>query len=119
MNAKQIKARIGTLDDMGQRFVAAWKNAEKGGRDDETHVTFLSLDSFVSVMSPKRVELLRALRRVGPSSVRALAGQVGRDYKSVHSDVALLAGAGLIERGEDGKIRVPWDKVTAEMELAS
>ena len=115
--AKQIVARIGTLEDMGARFTKAWKDAERGGEALGERITFLSLESFVSVMSPKRLELLRDLRAHGASSIRAVSTRLGRDYKSVHTDVTLLADAGLIDRTTEGKVAVTWDKVRAEMEL--
>ena len=62
---------------------------------------------------------LRALRASGPSSIRALSTALARDYKSVHTDVVLLADAGLIKRNKDGSISAPWDKVQAELRLAS
>ena len=98
MTSKRITAHVGSMDE---------------------HITFVTLESLVSVMSPKRLELLRALRASGPSSIRALATLLERDYKSVHSDVTLLADAGLIRRGKDGAISAPWDKVQAELQLAS
>lgn len=119
MSRKQITAHVGTLDDMAKRFVVAWKDAERGGKRKGEHITFLTLESLVSVMSRKRLELLRALRASGPSSVRALATRLERDYKSVHTDVSLLADAGLIKRGADGLVSAPWDKVQAELELVS
>jgi predicted transcriptional regulator len=61
--------------------------------------------------------LLRALRGRGPSSIRALAQTLGRDYRGVHADVAALVDAGLIERDDSGAISVPWSRVTAEMAL--
>lgn len=119
MTRKRITAHVGTLDDMAKRFVVAWKDAGRGAEPMGEHVTFVTLESLVSVMSPKRLELLRALRANGPSSIRALATLLARDYKSVHTDVALLTNAGLIRRGKDGSISAPWDKVQAELELAS
>ena len=40
-----------------------------------------------------------------------------RDYKNVHTDVRQLADLGLIERQEDGRVRVPWRAVRAELRL--
>lgn len=118
MTSKPVTARVGTLDDMAKRFVVAWNDAERGAEPQGDHVTFVTLESLVSVMSPKRLELLRALRAMGPTSIRALASALARDYKSVHGDVTLLVTAGLIRRTADGAISAPWDKVRAELDLA-
>jgi len=42
---KAINLHVGTLDDMGARFVAAWKAAKRGRKPARDHVTFLSPDS--------------------------------------------------------------------------
>ena len=50
-------------------------------------------------------------------SVRALAKQLGRDYKNVHTDVARLVELGLIEKTADARMRVAWDAIRAELKL--
>ena len=67
------------------------------------------------VLTPNRWVLLRTLHRIGPSSIRALAKALARDYRGVHADVAGLLDAGLITRDGAGLIRVPWSRITAEM----
>jgi predicted transcriptional regulator len=52
-------------------------------------------------------------------SVRALAGEQGRDYKNVHRDVKSLERVGLIERTLENKVEVPWDIVEARLKLAA
>ena len=41
--SKRIKANVGTLDDMGKRFVSAWHRLEHGEKVRERHVTFPDL----------------------------------------------------------------------------
>ena len=43
------------------------------------------------------------------------SGDMGRDYKNVHSDVQALLIAGLL-RKEGGRIVAPWDEVSASLE---
>lgn len=76
MSETLINAHIGSLEDMGRRFAAAWKAAEVGRDIARDHVTFLDLGSFIAAMSPRRLELMRHLRRAGPMSVRRLAGEL-------------------------------------------
>jgi predicted transcriptional regulator len=82
-------------------------------------VTFLRPESFMAAMSPKRLELMRHLRRGGPLSVRRLSQELGRDYKSVHGEVAMLEAAGLIGRTSDGEATVVWDRIVTELDLAA
>lgn len=119
MTERTLAAHVGTLQDMGRRFVDAWKTAEAGGQGHRDHVTFLRLDSFMAAMSPKRLELMRHLRRHGPLSVRRLSHELARDYKTVHGEVARLADAGLIERTPDGEVYVAWDRLVTELDLAA
>jgi predicted transcriptional regulator len=75
------------------------------------------METLLKALTPNRWALLRRLRSTGPSSVRALAGSLGRDYRGVHADIAALLAVGLVERGEDGKVLVPWSRITAEMSI--
>ena len=116
---KDVQLHIGTLEQMGQRFAEAWKAAEAGDSPGAEHVTFLSIEAFVAAMSPKRIELLRRLRAIGPISVRALAGSLGRDYKAVHREVAMLVTAGLVERRARDEVAVAWDRAVTSLDLAA
>ncbi len=119
MTEASINLHVGSLDEMGARFAAAWNAAESGRKQARDHVTFLSLSAFMAAMSPRRLELMRHLRRVGPSSVRRLAGELGRDYKSVHREVAMLVATGLIERRAADEVAVDWDRAITELDLAA
>ena len=73
----------------------------------------------MAAMSPRRLELMRHLRRTGPMSVRRLAGELGRDYKSAHREVAMLTGTGLMERRAADEVAVGWDRAVTELDLAA
>jgi predicted transcriptional regulator len=72
---------------------------------------FEDLPTLISVMTPRRMELLRTLRQNGPLSIRALAKALGRDYENVHADVSSLESVGLVERTTDGALNAPWDEI--------
>jgi predicted transcriptional regulator len=84
MMNKRVKVNVGTLDEMGQRFVNAWHRLEHGEKVRERHVTFPDLSVMLNALSPKRLELLRAVHETPAPSVKALAERLGRDYKRVH-----------------------------------
>lgn len=102
----KLQVHIGeTVEDMGRRFVDAWHRAERGELtpdNAERHVGFETFETFAQIMTPKRLELLRHVHRHPPRSIRALAAALGRDYRRVHADVEALAGAGLLDRDEQG-----------------
>jgi len=111
------QVHVGSLQDMGRRFVGAWQRAEQGEQVSETHATFLDLETMLATLSPRRLELLRHVRQHGAGNTRELAAAIGRDYKNVHQDVAALEVAGLLLR--DGrKLSAPWDELQASVALA-
>ena len=117
MSAKnKVQVSVGSLADMGKRFAGAWNRAASGESVDETHVTFLDVQTMLDTLSPRRLELLRYVRQHGADNVRELAQALDRDYKNVHQDVATLETAGLLLR--DGrKLTAPWDELQANVSL--
>jgi predicted transcriptional regulator len=114
MNKVQID--VGSLADMGRRFAGAWNRAASGEAVPETHVTFLAVQTMLDALSPRRLEMLRHVRKHGAVNVRELATALDRDYKNVHQDVAILESAGLLLR--DGrKLTAPWDELQAKVSL--
>ena len=112
----KVHATVGSLADMGKRFAGAWNRAAAGERVDETHVTFLDVQTMLDTLSPRRLELLRFVRQHGAGNVRLLAQALGRDYKNVYQDVATLEAAGLLLR-EGRKLTAPWDELQASVSL--
>ena len=77
-----------------------------------------SVDALFSLLTSKRVELLRALRQSDrPVSIRALAKSLQRDYKNVHGDTIALIEAGLVERDTTGQVFTPWDRFEVHLPL--
>ncbi|MFT4046964.1 MAG: hypothetical protein QM661_09740 [Solimonas sp.] len=93
--------------------------ALQAGRKAEPHysVGFASLAQMLATFTPRRLELIAALREQGPTTVAALARSLGRDYKNVHSDVAALLEWLAIERDDAGKVLVPWDEIDITLPL--
>jgi predicted transcriptional regulator len=68
------------------------------------------------------VELLQALTDTdgAAESISALAEALGRDYRSVHDDVSLLADYGLVFIIEDGQSKrpyLPYERIHLDVEL--
>lgn len=82
-------------------------------------VSFPDLPTFYRYCTPKRLELLQELHRLGTVSIHALAKHLHRHYKNVFSDVKALEQAGLVQKNEQGLYCVPWDEFTATIRLAS
>lgn len=114
--SKRLKVHVGTIEEMGKRFVSAWHRLAAGEKVRERHVTFPDLPAMLNALTPKRLELLRNVHREPAASVKALAVRLGRDYKRVYEDVETLTASGLLLR-EDGRVSAPYDAITAEMRL--
>ena len=54
-----VRVHIGSPEDMGRRFVDAWRRAERGEAVSETNVTFRDLETLLTALTPKRLHLLR------------------------------------------------------------
>ncbi len=93
-----VRVHVGTPEEMGRRFIDAWRRAERGETVDETNITFPDLEALLAALTPKRLSLLRYVRHHQVRNIRALATDLRRDYKNVHKDVEILAKLGLLSR---------------------
>jgi predicted transcriptional regulator len=111
---RKLRAHVENLAASGQRFVEAWRRAQRGERAREEHLSFESLEGLLATLSPKRIELLRLVRRRPHLSIAAVARELGRDYKRVHGDVRALERVGLLEEDEAG-LSAPYAGVDAQL----
>ena len=113
-----IKVTVGgsSEEDAARRFVDAWHRAERGESFRERHLAFESWDALARVLTGKRMELLRYVRRHNVASIRALAKALGRDYSNVHADVQALTAAGLLEVTADG-LRADYDAIETRIAI--
>ncbi len=114
---RKIQVHVESLAESGRRFVDAWKRMERGEHVDEEHLSFESLEGLLATLSPKRIELVRFVRKHPDLSIAALARELKRDYKRVHVDVRALEAAGLLEEDEKG-LRAPYDGVEAQLSFS-
>ena len=117
---KQITIGVGDAATTAKEFIDAWKLVESVEKVQEKHrLHFENLELLLKTLTPGRWTLLKKLHTNGPASIRALANNLGRDYKNVHTDVRRLEKIGLIERTKDDRIMVPWDMGEARLMLAA
>src|SRR5436305_7512117 len=114
----EVKITVGGSieEDASRRFVDAWHRAERGESFRERHLAFENWDTLVRVLTGKRMELLRYVRRHKVTSIRALAKALGRDYSNVHADVQALAAAGLLDT-TDGGVRADYDAIETKIAI--
>jgi predicted transcriptional regulator len=114
----EVKVTVGGAleGDASRRFVEAWRRAKHGETFHERHLAFASWDALARVLTGKRMELLRHVRRHEVASVRALAKALGRDYSNVHADVQALSAAGLLDTG-GGRFRADYDAIETRIAI--
>ena len=116
--AKVLEIRVGPAADALDRFEAAWnRKVERRPVRTLCVLTLPTLAQLVKTLSPARWALLGALRTAGPLSIYELAKRLRRNYKNVHTDVTQLAALGVIARGSDNRVLVPWEVLRAEFAL--
>ena len=116
--SKTLNVRVASAADALDRFEAAWHLAT--GRKAPAPLAVLSfadLPLLLKTLTPARWELLKGLRRRGPTSIFALAKALRRDYKNVHTDVAALAAIGLIEKTGKAEITIGYESIRCELRL--
>jgi len=87
--ANQPVVSFGTMRGCGRLNS---ENASRAG--SEKGVYFTSVAAFRKAITPKRLELLNAIKKGKPSSVRQLSKIAERDVKNVSMDVKFLEQAG-------------------------
>lgn len=114
-----LHIHVDTIQDFADRFADAWERVERGeltAENAERHLSFDSLETLARTLTPKRMAMVRHLRRDPAPSVNALAKALGRDYRRVHADVDALTRAGLVDRGTAG-LTVPYGAITTRIDL--
>ncbi len=94
------------------KSVAAGKKVRPKGH----RLFFTSPEALRQFLTPKRLELIRLIRKRRPASINDLASMAHRDFKRVYEDIQSLAQAGLIDLASDkGRKKTP--RVADELHL--
>ena len=107
-----------SIREASERTAATMK-ALAQGKEVQPHfgVNFEQIGQMLATFTPKRWELIAALRQSGPLTVAELARRLNRDYKNVHTDVNQLIEWMAVERADDGRVNVPWSEIVVDMKL--
>ena len=121
MKAKKVIVAVKPLEDALDEFRDVWRKAEAGEEVEKKEALYFeSIRTLRSVLTERRLELLRVVREKQPASIKQLAEELGRDFKGVYRDIKLLASLGLVELEKgSGRIgarpRVFYDRLTIEV----
>ena len=107
-----------SLRESGARAAATMKAVARGDKvKPHFSVNFEQIGQMLAAFTPKRWELIAALRKAGPLTVAELARRLDRDYKNVHTDVNQLIEWMAVEREDDGRVNVPWSEIVVDIKL--
>ena len=98
------------------QFIQSAEADELDKSDERAVLQFGTYDDLVTSLTPLRLELIQAIAKEDPSSMREAARLVDRDISDVHADLKRLEVLGvleLVEGGPGGAIQpvVPFDKI--------
>ncbi len=114
---KTVEVRVESGEEWFDGLRETMRKLDNGRADEveaEYSVSLPSEERLNQVLSPNRVELVRAVRREEPSSIRELARCLGRDIRQVSDDANELASLGLLEFRQEGRAKrpvVPYDEI--------
>lgn len=117
-----LHVRVGEGDRLRREARDRLRAAERGEdlEDADPVLNFESFADFARLMSEVNLQLLRAVARDEPESIRQAAGLVDRDYKEVHRNLTELEALGVIEFVEEGRSKrpvVPFDEIDVELSM--
>lgn len=104
MKLKKVRIIIKTLDQVNSE----WKKALKGEYrriQPKNEIVLLNFETAARIFSKGRMEILQTIVRKKPESIYELAKILGKDFKTVHTDVKFLHQLGLIELKETDDAR--------------
>jgi predicted transcriptional regulator len=106
-----LKVTVGERDRLDQRTRNRVRAAQEGGELDDAQpvLNFGSYAELSRLLSPKNLELLNAISKHEPASIREAAELVDRDYKQVHRNLSELEAIDIIEfeGGGSGRAKKP------------
>lgn len=124
MEVRNVTIRIGGLKSALREAAEVVEKVKRGEKvTPKSSIGFESIDTLRKVLTPKRLELLKAIKEKSPGSIYELAKIVGRDLKSVNIDVHVLKEYWLVslEKSQEGRARVrpevSFDKLNIEIAL--
>lgn len=119
MSERILNIKVGEPVEAGLARAARTMEAIERGETPQAYygIGFEDISQLFAVFTPKRWDLLAALRESGPMSIADLARQLKRDYKNVHSDVEKLAEWHAVEKDDQGRVLAPYSEILVDVRL--
>ena len=108
-----VRLEVSSFDDVLGDVAKAWKTGEA----TEPRISFDSVEDLWKALSPKKMDILKAMTGAGQLGIREVSRKVGRDVSAVHRDLQALIVAGIVDRTDDGKVVFPYDEIHVDFTL--
>jgi predicted transcriptional regulator len=96
-----------TVQSMDEFFDGIRDNLSDEEPTDEAVRAFATVEQLRSLLTDRRVEVMKSIMANPPESISALADRLGRNYSDVHSDVMLLADHHIVHFDSEGRAKRP------------
>jgi predicted transcriptional regulator len=119
MKVKTIKINLKALEDVGAEAIDVMRSIESGNKvTPKPHeIVFTDFTALRSFLTPKRLELIRLIRKHAPGSIAQLARLAKRDFARVHHDLQVLSQAGIVDMPKRSKGEKTKPAVAEEIRL--
>ncbi len=119
MNERILNVKVGeSLETSLARAAQTMEALERGDIPQPYFaIGFSDIGQLLAVFTPRRWDLLAALREDGPMTIAALARRLKRDYKNVHNDVEKLAEWQAVEKDEQNRVVAPFSEIVMDVRL--
>ena len=119
MSERVLNVKVGEpLEASLARATATMQALEQGEQPAPYFgIGFGDVAQLFAVFTPRRWDLLAALREGGPMTIAELARSVKRDYKNVHNDVEKLTEWQAVEKDESGRVLAPYSEILVDVRL--
>lgn len=119
MNERIFNVKVGEAAEANLSRAARMMEALDRGETVAPYfgIGFNDIGQLLAVFTPKRWELLAALREHGPLSIAELARRLKRDYKNVHGDIDKLIEWHAVEKDEQGRVFAPFAEIVLDVRL--
>ena len=111
MNTVRLEVR--SFDELLGDVATVWKTGEA----TEPRISFDSVEDLWKALSPRKMDILKAMTGAGQLGIREVSRKVGRDVSAVHRDLQALIVAGIVDRTDDGKVVFPYDEIHVDFTL--
>jgi predicted transcriptional regulator len=124
VSARRLNIGIRGVAERSKALRESMRHIARGARNPQpSELYFESVGVLRRFLTDKRMELLQRISRDRPASIQQLAELVGRDYKNVNADLALLQRLGVVKlagrtgRGKPQVPTVPYDEIHVSIDL--